>query len=393
MTLPASGAISFSDVNTELGLSSTSQISMNDAAVRTLFSQASGAISMTAGYGKSNTSTPGAPTGVSASATGSTSASVSFSAPACNGHLTIDYYQAISSPGCITATGSSPISVTGLSAATAYTFRVRAHNSKGYGCYSGSSNSATTTPAIGSAYGGGYFGGQIIIGSTKYNLVVAPKSTERLTVGWNMSSNSSRYYNNCGSGATSLNCGYSNTSWLACGGGSPCWASSNFQHNLSIHSRARTASIGGYTDWYIPSKWEAEVLYYNLKPTTDPNNGCSYGGGFNGAQYSQYYGNNPYATGSEPANVSYTCSVPTQSSSTDFRYSCGTQYFRGRYYPSSGVPYWTSTQCPDPGCINGTNCGTHGTCGAYYISFTGGLLYPGYKLLSYNARFIRKVAA
>jgi len=144
MTLQASGAISFSDINTELGLSSTSQISMNDAAVRTLFSQASGAISMTAGYGKSNTSTPGAPTGVSASASTYSSASVSFSAPACNGHLTIDYYQAISSPGCFTATGTSPISVTGLSGSTSYTFRVRAHNSKGYGCYSSSSGSITT---------------------------------------------------------------------------------------------------------------------------------------------------------------------------------------------------------------------------------------------------------
>jgi hypothetical protein len=149
MTLQASGAISFSDVNTELGLSSTSQISMNDTAVRTLFNQASGAISMTAGYGKSNTSTPGAPTSVSASATGSSSASVSFSAPACTGHLTIDYYQAISSPGCITATGTSPISVTGLSASTSYTFRVRAHNSKGYGCYSSSSGSITTSPPPG----------------------------------------------------------------------------------------------------------------------------------------------------------------------------------------------------------------------------------------------------
>jgi hypothetical protein len=151
MTLQASGAISFSDVNTELGLSSTSQISMNDTAVRTLFNQASGAISMTAGYGKSNTSTPGAPTGVSGSATSCSAISVSFSAPSSNGGLTIDYYQAISSPGCITATGTSPISVTGLSASTSYTFRVRAHNSKGYGCYSSSSGSITTQAVRGCA--------------------------------------------------------------------------------------------------------------------------------------------------------------------------------------------------------------------------------------------------
>ena len=54
MALPASGAISLSAVNTELGLSATAQISMNDSVVRTLFGAASGAITMNNGYGKSN---------------------------------------------------------------------------------------------------------------------------------------------------------------------------------------------------------------------------------------------------------------------------------------------------------------------------------------------------
>ena len=54
MTLPASGAISLSQVNVELGLSATAQIGMNDAAVRTLFGVPSGAISMSDGYGKAN---------------------------------------------------------------------------------------------------------------------------------------------------------------------------------------------------------------------------------------------------------------------------------------------------------------------------------------------------
>jgi len=152
MTLPASGAISFSNINVELCRSSTAQLSLNDSCLRTLFGQASGAVCMNTGHGKTNTSVPGAPTGVSASATSSSAISVSFSAPGCTGHLAIDYYQAVcTSSGSNSATGaSSPISVTGLSPSTAYTFKVRAHNSKGYGCYSSSTGTATTQAPTGS---------------------------------------------------------------------------------------------------------------------------------------------------------------------------------------------------------------------------------------------------
>lgn len=54
MTLPSSGAISLSQVNTELGFGSTTQISLNDTSVRNLFGVSSGQISMSDGYGKQN---------------------------------------------------------------------------------------------------------------------------------------------------------------------------------------------------------------------------------------------------------------------------------------------------------------------------------------------------
>lgn len=58
MTLPASGTITMDQVNTELGLSSSALITLNDTAVRNLFGKPSGAISMSDGWGKSSYAGP-----------------------------------------------------------------------------------------------------------------------------------------------------------------------------------------------------------------------------------------------------------------------------------------------------------------------------------------------
>ena len=89
---------------------------------------------------------PGAPTAVSANATGQTTATVSFTAPASNGGSAITSYTVTSSPGGITATGSSlPITVSGLTASTAYTFTVTATNAAATSIASASSTSVTTS--------------------------------------------------------------------------------------------------------------------------------------------------------------------------------------------------------------------------------------------------------
>lgn len=54
MTLQSSGAISFQEINVELGRTATATISLNDAAVRKLLGKESGTISMQDAYGKSN---------------------------------------------------------------------------------------------------------------------------------------------------------------------------------------------------------------------------------------------------------------------------------------------------------------------------------------------------
>ena len=71
---------------------------------------------------------------------------VYFTAPTDSGGLTVNQYYVISSPGSLTNTGSaSPITVSGLTKGTPYTFQVRASNTSGstYGSYSLSSTSIT----------------------------------------------------------------------------------------------------------------------------------------------------------------------------------------------------------------------------------------------------------
>ena len=53
MALPSSGsAISFSQINTEIGRSATAALSMDDATLRLVFGVSSGQISMSQGQGK-----------------------------------------------------------------------------------------------------------------------------------------------------------------------------------------------------------------------------------------------------------------------------------------------------------------------------------------------------
>lgn len=100
---------------------------------------------------------PAAPTGVSATA-GNTEATVSFTAPTFTGvPAGITNYRVTSSPDSITATGSSsPITVTGLTNDTAYTFVVQAQNSIDYGPESSASGSVTpANPDTGVFFGAG----------------------------------------------------------------------------------------------------------------------------------------------------------------------------------------------------------------------------------------------
>ena len=270
----------------------------------------SGVLSMLTGCTYS--AVPGDPTIGAAAATSSTTASVAYTAPVSNGGSTITLYTATSSPSGITGTvsqsGSGTITVSGLNGNTTYTFTVRATNAIGQSAASTASNSITTTPEIGQAYGGGFFAGQISTsanGVATHNLVISPKSTGQSTGKWGTVT---------GTGIQSVIDGPGNTTALNALGAN--YVAAQFCENLNT---------GGYTDWYLPAKNELITLYYFLKPEAKENNTNS-------------NGSNANAVSPQPISTFFTSSTPAQTSVKAFK-SGGSEHIFDDTYGT-----WSSTE-------------------------------------------------
>jgi hypothetical protein len=251
---------------------------------------------------------PGAPTIGTATATSSTTATISFTAPASNGGSTITQYNATSSPaggtGTLVQAGSGTITVTGLTTNTSYTFTVTATNAAGTSAASAASNSVTPVLVIGEAYGGGFFAGQIGVGGVAtHNLVIGPVASAE------SASKQYKNVNTATTGADSVIDGPQNTADIVADGNATVYPAGHFCNDLVI---------GGYSDWYLPAKNELEVCYYNLKPTTTSNQAT--------------VGANTNAVPSRASN--YTSGTPAQTSVTDFQ-STGAEDFATAFYYSS----------------------------------------------------------
>jgi hypothetical protein len=195
-------------------------------------------------------------------------------------------------------------------------------------------------PPIGSAFGGGYFAGQISTagnGVADYNLVVGPvASAQNSSKQWKTASTSGD--------PTSVIDGPANSATM----------------NSAVYPAAEfceAVTTGGYSDWYMPAKNELEVCYYNLKPTTSASDTSS--------------GINPNAVPARASN--YTSGNPAQTSATAFQ--------TGNAEAFTADTYWSSTESTAVGSTY-----------AYRQSFYGGVQSARNKTQSIRVRAIRRVA-
>ena len=173
------------------------------------------------------------------------------------------------------------------------------------------------TPDVGDAYEGGWFFGQINDGGTIYNLIVAPilsgslegQGPERLTASINdtIPSNQTLTSNQVWGGPTTAY--YANTPNLT--PASPMFlkfSSATGPNGGPYNPNGNTPTgtgIGGYTDWYLPARYEFEILYRYLKPGTTPNGQTS-------NTTSGFFVGGPNPNSVPPLTSSYTVNDPGQ---------------------------------------------------------------------------------
>lgn len=180
---------------------------------------------------------------------------------------------------------------------------------------------------IGEPFGGGYFAGYIshtADGNPTHALIVAPRDSGATGTGYPTTTmykwadetvEQPAHLANIG---TSVFDGKYNTDLMMT-------LISNGTYSQGAFPAAKYCndlSIGGFTDWYLPARSEADIAYFNLKPTTD----------FNDIGY----GSNAYAVPTKSTN--HTLTYPTRTEVPLFADS-GEQAFVGGPFSR----HWTSS--------------------------------------------------
>ena len=211
---------------------------------------------------------------------------------------------------------------------------------------------------IGQAYGGGFYTGKIVQGGTTYYLVVAPKSSGQ---------NASKTYKTTTDAAPTATRTLNNGPAASSSMNSASYPAAQFCEGLTI---------GGFSDWYLPSRDELELCYRNLKPDYTQNNASAR----SKSAYTYPEGND--VTGdtvginrnSNPNGAAYASGSPPLTTAAAFQSYGGAEAF------AAGVNdrYWSSSEFSS----------THAWC----QSFGNGYQNDRGKNNSHYVRAVRRVA-
>jgi hypothetical protein len=212
---------------------------------------------------------------------------------------------------------------------------------------------------IGEELGGGYFAGYIshtADGNATHALIVAPRETGATGGGYTLTTNLKWADQNVAApahnvliGANSDFDGKANTDLMMS-------LIANNTYSAGAFPAAQFCadlSIGGFTDWYLPSLFELDIAYFNLKPSVDAN---STGPG------------NIYSVPRRPRNNSR--NFPIQTNLTAFN-SAAQQAFLA-------VGHWSSAD------FNAGN--------AWLLSLLNGSQFNTFKTSAFSVRAFRKIA-
>lgn len=168
-----------------------------------------------------------------------------------------------------------------------------------HGLRAAAGNQGIDEGPVGEPFGGGFFAGYIshtANGSPTHSLVVAPRATGAKGNSYPLTPSLQwKTTNTATAGTASDFDGAANTAAMVTAG-------------IANHPAAQfcvNLNIGGFTDWYLPSRYEMEIAYYYLKPTTGVNNTS--------------FGSNPYSV--PRRNSNYTTTNPAQTTVTAFNTS------------------------------------------------------------------------
>ncbi len=185
-------------------------------------------------------------------------------------------------------------------------------------------------------FAGGFYAGRINVDGVVYALIVAPKNGgEHDDIAWSKGLKAL-------DGARSFFDGQANTEAMA-------------EAGSKLAKWALGLEIGGYSDWYLPSRDELELAYRAFKPTDDENY-C-------------WRGDNP---SSVPVGYAYSLDSPAKTTAEAFKEG-GAEAFTPTWY-------WSSTQS-----AGNADC-------AWMQTFNGGNQGDSHKDDDCRARAVRRVA-